>query len=64
MYLNRDIQRDTDRLEYVKKILDEMQEIPTPLQLEEMANYILYGKDTEGKNAVQRREITDTEKKQ
>ena len=63
MYLDRDIQRDTDRLEYVKKILDEMQEIPTTAQLEAMANYILYGKDTEGKNAVQRREITDTEKK-
>ena len=57
--LNYDIQRDTDRVRAIYDILDQLETDPTPLELEQMGSYILYGKDENGYNAVQRGEITD-----
>lgn len=51
------IERDVDRLAAVKDILDKLEKNPSPSDLELMANYILYGKDENGLNAVQRGEI-------
>ena len=51
------IERDVDRLAAVKDILDKLDKNPPPSDLELMANYILYGKDENGLNAVQRGEI-------
>lgn len=43
----------------VKHILDNLETTPSPTELEQMATYILYGKDENGKNAVQRGEMLD-----
>lgn len=61
--LDYSIERDTDRLKAVEDILDGLPENPTNSELEQMASYILYGKDENGKNAVQRKETTDTNKR-
>jgi len=61
--LDYSIERDVDRLEAVRAILDSLETNPTPSELEQMASYILYGKDEEGKNAVQRGETTDSDKR-
>ena len=58
--LNYDIERDIDRLQAVRDILDQLATDPSQNELEQMANYILYGKDENGKNAVQRKEATDS----
>lgn len=57
------IQRDTDRVIAVKEILDSLDTDPTPAELEQMGMYILYGKDENGLNAVQRGEVTDGNKR-
>lgn len=57
--LNYNIERDTDRVQAVKDILDTLETDPSPLDLEQMGSYILYGKDQNGYNAVQRGEITN-----
>jgi len=36
---------------------------PSATELEQMASYILYGKDENGQNAIQRNECTDKNKK-
>ena len=46
------IERDVDRLAAVKDILDKLEKNPSSSDLELMANYILYGKDENGLNAV------------
>lgn len=61
--LDYSIERDIDRLEAVKQILDTLPTNPPPSDLEQMANYILYGKDENGKNAVERHETTDNNKR-
>ena len=61
--LDYDIERDTDRLEAVREILDKMQSTPTQKDLETMASYILYGKDENGLNSIQRGETRDNEDK-
>lgn len=61
--LDYSIERDVDRLEAVKGILDSLPTTPSNTELEQMASYILYGKDEEGKNAVQRGETTDSDKR-
>lgn len=61
--LDYSIERDTDRLTAIEQILDTLETNPTPLELEQMASYVLYGKDEEGKNAVQRGETTDSDKR-
>ena len=61
--LDYSIERDTDRLHAIEQILDTLETNPTPTELEQMASYILYGKDENGKNAVQRGETTDSDKR-
>lgn len=61
--LDYSIERDVDRLQAVREILDSLETNPSPSELEQMASYILYGKDEEGKNAVQRGETTDSDKR-
>lgn len=57
--LDYSIQRDTDRVAAVAQILDGLPIDPSATELEQMASYILYGKDEEGYNSVQRGEITN-----
>lgn len=61
--LNYNIERDTDRLKAVEEILDSLENTPSNSDLEQMASYILYGKDENGKNAVQRKETTDSNRR-
>ena len=46
--LDFSIQRDSDRLRAVQEILDTLDTDPTATELEQMASYILYGKDENG----------------
>lgn len=55
--LDYSIERDTDRLIAVQEILDSLDTNPSPLELEQMGSYILYGKDENGLNAYQRGEM-------
>lgn len=57
--LDFSIVRDIDRLAAVNEILDTLSTDPTPTELEQMASYILYGKDENGKNSIQRNETID-----
>lgn len=57
------IVRDCDRLAAVQDILDKLPVDPTPTELEQMASYILYGKDEDGKNSIQRNETIDKDKR-
>lgn len=57
--LDYSIERDIDRVRAVKDILDQLPIDPTQAELEQMGSYILYGKDENGKNAVQRGETYD-----
>lgn len=61
--LDYSIQRDVDRVAAVYDILDTLEKNPSRNELEQMASYILYGKDAQGKNAVQRGEMTDGDKR-
>ena len=57
------IERDVDRLAHVEKILNTLSRTPSPKELEKMASYIMYGKDENGQNSVQRGEVKDFETK-
>jgi len=61
--LDYSIERDIDRLRAVEETLDTLETNPSNSELEQMASYILYGKDEEGKNAIQRGETTDSDKR-
>lgn len=61
--LDYSIERDTDRCIAIYEILDTLKKDPSPNDLEQMASYILYGKDENGLNAVKRGEITDNNKR-
>ena len=61
--LDFSIVRDVDRLHAVEEILDKMATDPSATELEQMASYILYGKDEEGKNSIQRNETIDKDKR-
>jgi len=50
--LNFNIERDIDRLRAIEDILDTLDTDPSPSELEQMASYILYGKDENGKNSI------------
>ena len=50
--LDYSIERDTDRVAAVYDILDQLSTDPNPNDLEQMADYILYGKDENGLNTV------------
>ena len=53
--LDYNIERDVDRLQAVEDILDNLETRPSNNDLELMASYILYVKDENVKNAVQRK---------
>lgn len=57
--LDYSIERDTDRVAAVSEILDSLEKDPNPTDLEQMASYILYGKDENGQNSIHRHETTD-----
>lgn len=61
--LDFSIERDVDRMHAVEEILDGLSTDPNPTELEQMASYILYGKDENGQNAIQRNECTDKNKR-
>ena len=61
--LDFSIVRDTDRLRAVEEILDKLNTDPSPTELEQMASYILYGKDENGQNSIQRNETIDKDKR-
>ncbi len=61
--LDYTIESEKERLAYVKDVLDSLQKKPTPSDLELFATYILDGKDENGKNAVQRGEITSSSRR-
>ena len=46
--LDYSIERDTDRVAAIYEILDGLEKDPNPTDLEQMASYILYGKDENG----------------
>ena len=55
--LDYSIERDTDRTAAVYDIIDRLEKVPSNTELEQMANYILYGKDEDGTSCVDRKEI-------
>ena len=57
--LDYSIERDIDRVRAIKDILDQLPTDPTSTELEQMGSYILYGKDENGRNAVQRGDTYD-----
>lgn len=61
--LDYSIERDTDRMEAIKVILDSLDRKPSNSDLEIMATYVLYGKDADGRNAMQRGETTESNKR-
>ena len=61
--LDFNIERDIDRLRAVQDILDSLETDPSQTELEQMASYILYGKDENGKNSIQRNETIDKDSK-
>ena len=61
--LDFSIVHDYDRARAIQNILDSLSTDPSPTELEQMASYILYGKDENGQNAIQRNECTDKEKR-
>lgn len=63
MKLDYSIERDSDRCAAITELIDSLEKDPTPTELEQMASYILYGKDENGQNAIQRNECTDSNKK-
>ena len=50
--LDFSIVRDIDRMHAVEEILDTMNTDPSATELEQMASYILYGKDENGQNSI------------
>lgn len=61
--LDYDIERDIDRVAAVTDIIDTLEKNPSPTELEQMADYILYGKDENGYNAVQRGEVNNGQRR-
>ena len=61
--LDYNIERDIDRLAAVNDILNTLDTVPNQNDLEQMASYILCGRDENGLNAVQRKETTDSNKR-
>ena len=50
--LDYTIERDTDRLKLVEGILDTLDHDPSETDIEQMATYILYGKDENGLSSL------------
>lgn len=61
--LDYTIERDSDRMEAVKEILDTLEKDPNATDLEQMATYVLYGKDEEGNSSLHRGEVYNNSKR-
>lgn len=61
--LNYEIKFATERNEHVKKILDSLEINPSPDDLEQMADYILFGKDEKFLSARDRKEISQPKRR-
>lgn len=61
--LDYTIERDTDRCELVKDILDKLETDPAANDIEQMATYILYGKDENGKSSLHRGDVYNNSKR-
>ena len=61
--LDYEIIRDTDRNDLVINILDSLDTIPSDHELEQMADYILFGKDADYLSARDRREISQPKRR-
>lgn len=61
--LDYTIERDIDRLHLVEGILDTLESNPSETDLEQMATYILYGKDEDGNSSLRRGEVYDNSKR-
>ena len=55
--LNYDIYSTYDRIDAIEEILDELPQNPNNTDLEQMADYILYGKDDQNLSVVDTKEI-------
>ena len=55
--LDFSIYSDAERTQAVETLLEEKEKKPSAAELEAMANYILFGKDQNGLNAVDRGEV-------
>ena len=56
--LDYEIIRDVDRNTHVTNILDSLDVLPSDTELEQMADYILFGKDDKYMSARDRKEIS------
>ena len=61
--LDYNIERDTDRLHLVEDILNTLEKNPSDSELEQMATYILYGKDENGQSSLKRGEVYNNDKR-
>lgn len=61
--LDYSIYSDEERVKAIENIFKDLNTVPSNSDLELMANYILYGKDAEDKNAVQRKETYEEKKR-
>ena len=61
--LDYSIESEKDRLAAVQNTLDQLNINPSNTDLEQMASYILYGKDENGQNAIQRHEMIEINKR-
>lgn len=61
--LDYTIERDTDRMAHVKNILDTLETDPPANDIEQMATYILYGKDENGVSSLRRGEVYNNSKR-
>lgn len=57
LHLDFSLSKREDRLNFIKSYLNDITFSPSPEELEMCANYILWGKDKDGKNVVQKKEI-------
>ena len=61
--LDYNIYSDKDRVKAIEDIFKTLNTTPSNSDLELMANYILYGKDENDENAVQRKETYEEKKR-
>ena len=61
--LDFDIKFDTERTQHVANILDNLETDPSNTELEQMADYILFGKDEKFMSARDRKEITQPKRR-
>ena len=57
------LERDTERTQFIADTLDKLEKDPSPTELEQMATYILYGKDENGLSSIRRGETYNNNKR-